>query len=216
MGSRFRPGNLAGMSLEYTPNQRLKATGGRRLRLIVRRRMHISRSVPVAIAALVLFPSVVRADGIDLVPYFSRVNYHGSVEGVIFLVALLMAVNYGLNFVFIGFPAMRLGRIPPRAMASDLVLLTVAGQLADRLGAFLATFAAEPVADLLHLHGEGAWAGPLIFLNFVLSGLAIAVLTLFFCWRRWHLAWRWTLLVMLLAAVFTNPAYALFSGWILP
>ena len=118
--------------------------------------------------------------------------------------------------VFIGLPAMRLGQIPPRTMAGDLVLLTVAGQLADRLGALLAAFATGPVAKLLHLQGEGAWAVPLVMLTFVLSGLAIAVLTLFFCWRRWHLAWRWTLLVMLLAAVFTNPAYALFSGWILP
>jgi hypothetical protein len=178
--------------------------------------MRIARSLLGCIVGLALFPASVRADGIDLVSYFSRVGYHSSVPAVVVLVIVFMAINYGLNFIFIGLPAMCFGKISRPVMARDLVLLTIAGQMADRLGALVAAFTAEPIAEALHLQGEAAWAGPLVFLNLGLSAVAIAFVVLFFCRRRWHLAFKWTALVMLLAVVFTNPVYGFFLGWILP
>src|SRR5437773_2037076 len=101
------------------------------------------------VCLLSLFPVVALADGIDLVPYFTRVGFHNSVLVVCLLIVLFMVVNYLLNFIFIGFPAMRLGNADVRIVTRDLIFLTLAGQIADRLGALLAAFSSGPLSALL-------------------------------------------------------------------
>jgi hypothetical protein len=85
------------------------------------------------------------ADGIDLVPYLARIGHGHSTAGVIGLVILWMLVNYALNFVVIGLPAVKIGPAAIRTVASGMVLLTLLGQVADRLGAMLAVMAMVPL-----------------------------------------------------------------------
>jgi hypothetical protein len=61
------------------------------------------------------------------------------------LVILWMLVNYALNFVVIGLPAVKIGPAAIRTVASGMVLLTLLGQVADRLGAMLAVMAMVPL-----------------------------------------------------------------------
>lgn len=176
--------------------------------------MRINLRFTFLICLLGFPPIAAHADGIDLVPYFTRVFYYdGSTLVVCALMLLFMGINYVLNFIFIGFPAMRFGDINFQRMARDLIFLTLGGQIADRVGAFLATFGTSVATALLRLNGEGAWVGPLVILNFVFAGLAIAILTLVFCRQRWHLPWKPSFIVMGLAAVFTNPSYLVFLNW---
>jgi hypothetical protein len=175
--------------------------------------MRINLRLTFLICLLGFLPIAAHADGIDLAPYFTRVFYNGSALVVFALILLFMSINYILNFVFIGFPAMRFGDINFRQMARDLIFLTLGGQIADRIGALLAAFGAPFLGLLLRLEGEDSWVWPLVILNFIFAGLAIAILTLFFCRRRWCLSRKPTFIVMGLAAIFTNPAYLVFLNY---
>ena len=178
--------------------------------------MRVHLRLIVSVCLLSLLPALASADGIDLVPYFTRVGFHNSVPSVpvvCILILLFMTFNYLLNFIFIGFPAMRLGNVNTRIVTRDLIFLTIAGQIADRLGAILAAFSAGPLTYLLNLKGEDVWVIPLLILNFFFSGVAIAVLAFFFCRRKWKLPLKISLIIVTFAAIFTNPAYVIFLNW---
>lgn len=177
--------------------------------------MRILRTALASVGILALCPVASHADGIDLVPYLTRVGYHKSLLITVVLVILFMFLNYVWNFLVIGLPAKHFGGVTRQSILRDLVVLTLGGQFADRVGAYFAGMASDPIANLLNLQGEAAWVGPLLILNFLFSGFAIALLVFFFCRWRWHLSVKATLIVMVLAAVFTNPAYALVLGGVL-
>jgi hypothetical protein len=124
-----------------------------------------------------------------------------------------MGINYVLNFIFIGFPAMKLGGIAISRMLWDMVYITLLGQIADRIGAVLAGFGAGITAELLHLQGEASGVLSLVILNFLCSGASIAILAFYFSRRRWLLPTGKAIWVTLSAALFTNPVYLIFAGW---
>ena len=149
------------------------------------------------------------ADGVDLLPYLTRVGAHGSVLWVGAMVVLLMAINYVLNFLVIGWPAIHVGPPDLPTVAKSLVWVTLLGQVADRVGAVVAGFAAGIVAELLGFRGEGGWVIPLLVLNFIFSGVAVAAVALFFLRRRWRVSASSSVLIATMAAFVSNPAWAL-------
>jgi hypothetical protein len=171
----------------------------------------MKRKETIAVAVLTIstfFPGVALADGIDLVAYLSRAPCE-NVALAIPVAAVLMLVNYGLNFLVIGLPARRFGSLPVQQVWRPLIWLTLLGQGADRVGAILAGLLTGYVAGILGLTGEGAWAAPLLALNFLFSGVSVAVLV-FICARRvWGLALRYSLWISIGAGVLTNPAWAM-------
>ena len=147
-----------------------------------------------------------RADGIDLVPYLTRVTGEGhSPLYVVAMLLLFMATNYVLNFAVIGLPAIRLGSAPGRTVAKGLIALTLMGQIADRIGALLAAVLSVPLMFLLERSGEDAWVVPLLALNFIFSGLAVAALAFYFLRRRWGIRRGVSWIVSIAAGVLTNP-----------
>jgi len=64
--------------------------------------------------------AVARADGIDLVPYLTRINGEHSIPALVGLIITLMMVNYLLNFLVVGWPSIRLAGVPfGRAAKAD-------------------------------------------------------------------------------------------------
>jgi hypothetical protein len=155
-----------------------------------------------------LWPAAAQADGIDLVPYFSRAPTN-SIALALLAVALIMLANYGLNFLVIGLPACRFGKLEKKRVARSLVWLTLLGQVADRVGAVLAGFFAGVVASALRLEGEGSWLIPLLALNFAFSGLAIAALVFVFGRFVWSLSLGHSAALSVAAGILTNPAWAM-------
>jgi len=153
--------------------------------------------------------AVARADGIDLVPYLTRVNGEHSIAALVGLITTMMMVNYLLNLLVIGWPSIRLAGVPFGRAAKGLVGFTFLAQVADRIGALCAGFLAGPLAAFFMPEGEGAWVIPLLVLNFLLSGLAVAALTLYLVGRRWRVTGGTKWGIVLSAAVLTNPAWAL-------
>jgi len=163
---------------------------------------------PVLIAMFLLRPTVLLADGIDLVAYFSRTPSE-SFGTAIPMVLLLMFANYALNFVVIGLPSIRFGSIPLKQIERSLIGLTLLGQVADRIGALLSGLLVRPVTNLFGLTGEGAWALPLLGLNFFFSAISIGLLTFAFTRFRWRLSLKHSVVISITAGLLTNPAWAM-------
>ena len=157
-----------------------------------------------------LLTSSARADGIDLVPYLTRVGGYGhSFYYIAAMVLVFMVVNYLLNFLVIGLPLIRLGSISATTVATGLIAFTLLGQIADRAGAVLAGLLTAPITAIFRLQGEGAWVAPLIILNFLCSGIAIVALALYFLRRRWRIPPRLSWIIALAAGLLTNPAWVI-------
>jgi hypothetical protein len=170
----------------------------------------MKRSFILASIAIGLCAPSANADGVDLVPYFTRVAGGGhSFHYIVAMMLVFMAGNYALNFTVIGLPAVRFGSVPAATVATGLLVLTLFGQLADRLGALLAAFFAQPVTFIFRLQGEAAWAVPLLILNFLFSGLAVAALAFYFLRRRWFVQGRLPWIVAVAASLITNPAWVI-------
>jgi hypothetical protein len=170
----------------------------------------MKRQLILASLAVGLFAPSAHADGVDLVPYFTRVAGGGhSYYYIVAMMLVFMAVKYALNFAVIGLPAVRLGSVPTATVATGLIALTLFGQLADRVGAIMAGFCTGPVTFIFRLQGEGAWVAPLLVLNFLFSGLAVAALAFYFLRRRWHVQGRLPWMVAIAAGLITNPAWVL-------
>jgi hypothetical protein len=158
------------------------------------------------------------ADGIDLVPYFTRTGGgQKSILGIVGMVVLLMIANYVLNLIVIGFPAIKTGQVKSRIVVIGLVWLTLLGQVADRLGALLAGLFAVPlglILGLLGLGGEGSWLWPLLGLNFFFSGIAVGSLSFYFLRKRWHIGKGASWVIASVAAIVTNPAWAMYLWFV--
>lgn len=190
------------------------------------RRLLFSR-VAICIGIWFLLCLSAYGDGISL-DYFMRFRtYRESATYIWSMVFVLMLANYALNFLVIGWPAIRVSPATPRRIAIGLIVLTVLGQVADRLGAFVTLIVLAPLGRayedyiVRHIRGEspgafGTWLSQhmwlgehaSLILNFFFSGAAVALLTWVFL-RRWSvsrsIAWK----ITLAAAVFTNPAWAI-------
>jgi len=168
----------------------------------------VKRTIIIFSIAGSLFSVSARADGIDLVPYFTRVAGDGhSFSYIATAMFCIMVANYALNFAVIGLPAIRFGSVVAAKAASGLVALTLFGQIADRVGALLAGVLVGPVTALFRLHGEGAWLVPLLILNFLFSGFTVVALAFYFLRRRWHIEGRLPWIVAIVAGLITNPAW---------
>jgi hypothetical protein len=164
-------------------------------------------------AALWLVGHPSHADGIDLVRYFARVGGEHSLAITPLLVVLLLLANYALNMLVIGLPAVKSGPAGMQSIAVDLVVLTLLGQVADRVGALAAGLGEGPLTNILGLQGEGAWLWPLLALNFVFSGIAVGALALYFLRRRWQVRRRSAWWIAGIAAILTNPAWVIGTWW---
>ena len=162
----------------------------------------------VMVAIATLFPREALADGIDLVAYFSRTLCE-NIALAIPVAVLLMLVNYGVNFLAIGWPALRLGSLPIHSIARSLVWLTLFGQIADRVGAVLAGFLVGPITEVLGLTGEGAWVVPLLVMNFLFGAISVGILTFVFTRRLWGLSIQHSVWISIGAGILTNPAWAM-------
>jgi len=161
----------------------------------------------VALTTTMLYPWAALADGIDLVAYFSRTPCENIVLAIP-IAALLMLLNYGLNYLVIGLPARRLGSLPVRQVLRSLIWLTLLGQVADRIGAFLAILLADPMTSVLGLEGEVIWLVIWAF-NFIFSAIGIALLAFVFARFVWRLSVANSLVISSAAGILTNPAWAM-------
>jgi hypothetical protein len=166
--------------------------------------MRVSRFIGAAFGLLAASAVAVQADTLDL-SEVSRFLQRDSVFQLLGWEALFMAVNYIVNFIFIGFAVMRLGNIAFHKMALDIVFFTLGGQFADHAGAIVTRI-------VVGSHGFEPIGWAFIAASFAFSGVAIAVLTLLFSHWRWHLSLKARWAVLALAVIFTNPAYVMFSG----
>ena len=159
-----------------------------------------------------------RADGLDS-SYFVRFDSldHSWAYFWIVLTAIMVA-NYVLNFAVIGLPAILRGSVHAKTVAWSLVILTILGQVADRIGAFAAIFVSVPIWAIISAlfpsqsHGLGSpgFACSLFAGNLICSGIAVGALAFFFLRKRWLLSKALSWKIALAAAVLTNPAWILF------
>jgi len=179
-----------------------------------RRRILVLLFVPLALA----FSAAARADGLDT-DYFLRFGTWGHSSGYIWsMLATIIVVDYIWNFVVIGLPAIVWAAKPRATVARGLVVLTILGQIADRIGSVLALFVAALIAELIKVFvpsistglDSPAFGYSVTFSNLFCSGLAIGALALWFLRKRWAvpkaLSWK----IALAAAILTNPAWVLF------
>jgi hypothetical protein len=170
----------------------------------------------VTVVVFTLNPSV-RADGLDS-SYFVRFDSLDHSWAYFWAVlTLIMIVNYVLNFAVIGMPAILRASAHAKSVTLGLIILTILGQLADRIGAFAAVFISFPIALFFSAffpsqsHGldSPVFGYSLFAANLICSGIAVGVLALWFLRKRWSvpraLAWK----IALAAAVLTNPAWVL-------
>jgi len=130
---------------------------------------------------------------------------------------LIMIVNYALNFAVIGIPAILQASAHAKSVALGLIILTILGQLADRIGAFAAMFVSVPIVVVfsgffpLQSHGldSPVFGYSLFAANLICSGVAVGALALWFLRKRWSVARALAWKIALAAAVFTNPAWVL-------
>lgn len=161
-------------------------------------------------ANLFMLLMVFLADGIDVLQVLSRIGQGQRTEDIVALVLLMMAANYGINFLVIGWPSIKFGGVPVRIVALDLVWMTLLGQVADRLGAIIPLFLPLPILM------PYVWQCS----NLLLTSLLIMVLVSHFVKYRWHVNTRMAEWVVLAATILTNPtgiwmvfAYSGVLGW---
>jgi len=178
------------------------------------------RLTPLAIlvALLLVTPTTSHADGIDVVWLFSRVGgwrVHPIRSAAI--VIGLMLINYLLNLVVLGIPAARFLQVKSGSLTKTLASFTVLAQIADRGGALAGFLLSFSIVGLTGLGGEQELnAGILVgvSLNFIFSGLAVAVLALWFLMRRWGFERHRAMPIAVRTAVITNPAWVMIAWFI--
>ena len=191
------------------------------------RNLSLGRRALIVGSICLLLGAPAYGDGLSL-DYFLRFRtYRESITYIWSMVAALMFINYVLNFLVIGLPAMCFGGARPRKVGIGLIFLRFIGQIADRLGAVIALLALVPFTrafgdyiqhDIRHEPtsafgrwlSQHLWLGEhaLLMLNFFFSGAAIALLAWFFL-RRWSITRSLSWKIALAAAIFTNPAWAI-------
>lgn len=176
------------------------------------RAVHLYRLV-ICLAMLVFFSTNARADGIDIVPFLTRVGgWRDHPLTSVALVVGLMLVNYLVNVAVIGIPSAKASQTKLRVFARDLIGFTLLAQIADRLAAIAGLLVGLFIIDLIGISGEqGLLKGALLglALNFIFAGLAIGFLALWYVRRRWGISKRPARVIAIAAGVITNPAWLL-------
>jgi|GEM_PF-3028442 len=167
----------------------------------------------ICVAMLVFFSTNARADGIDVVPFLTRVGgWHVHPAISVGLMIGLMLVNYLVNVAVIGIPSAKASQTKLRVFARDLIGFTLLAQIADRLAAIAGLLVGLFIIDLIAIRGEqGLLKGALLglALNFVFAGLAIGFLALWYARRRWGISKRPSRVIAIAAGVITNPSWLL-------
>jgi hypothetical protein len=154
----------------------------------------------LTVSLLCCVPASLFADGLDL-GWFVRVpmmEFHSATYITAVILAVVLA-NYLLNFLVIGLPAVIWGGALVQPVTIGLIVLTILGQVADRVGAVLGLLTAI-VVNNLYVIGIS---------NLIYSGLAIFLLPRWFL-RRWSVPdpTRWR--IALAAGIITNPCWFIF------
>lgn len=175
-------------------------------------RLRRERWTSLALGVLaVSLPLEARADGLDAAWYLSRVpGWHHAPLTAVVLLAVLMVLNYGLNYVVLGLPAIRMGG-RGETVVKDLIGFTLFGQVADRLGAIVGPLLGSLAGLAFGMDGRkslGLSFSVGFVLNFVLSGVVIALLARWYMQRRWSLAGRKVNVQAVITGVLTNPLWA--------
>jgi hypothetical protein len=177
------------------------------------------RIFALALLFVMTSSSVARADGLDPA-YFIRFDViEHSWTYICTVLTIIMVVNYLLNFAVIGVPAILRASVPAKRVALGLILLTILGQVADRLGSIAGLFLAMPLSALVSIFvssSDRALSSPafgysVLASNLICSGFAVGGLALFFLRRRWSVAKSLSWKVAIAAALLTNPAWILFT-----
>jgi hypothetical protein len=176
-----------------------------------------TRSAVVAILTFSALCGVAHADGLDS-GYFVRFDSDDHSWTYFWTVlVIIMLANYILNFIVIGLPAVLLVSSRIKTVSVGLIVLTVFGQVADRLGAFAAIFVAMPFMALFSLFirspvpglDNPAFGYGLFAANLFCSGIAVGLLAWWFLRKRWSVPRSSSWKIALAAAVLTNPAWIL-------
>lgn len=176
-----------------------------------------ARVCAIAVLLVAACSTSARADGLNS-SYFVRFDSvdHSWVYFAVVLTAI-MVVNYILNFIVIGVPAILRASVHARTVALGLLVLTILGQLADRIGSIVGLFVAVPIAAIVSRfvpsarHGlDGVFGYSIIAGNLICSGIAVGGLALWFLRKRWSVSKSLSWKIAVAAAVLTNPAWILF------
>jgi hypothetical protein len=163
------------------------------------------------IAAAITVAPTARADGIDVAAFVAGGLVPGRGIALVGMIALAMVLNYVINFVIVGIPAIKLGGMDARSVARGLVILTLLGQLADRIGLLAGVLIAIPLENTLGIKGEGSFVIPLIASSALCAGIAVGALVYHFVRRRWHVPSRPSWMIAVGAAILTNPVWMLIA-----
>ncbi len=176
------------------------------------------RKLAILAVLLLLAEGTAIADGIDVLWLMTRIGgweTHPILSGAIMIG--LMLVNYVLNVVIVGIPAARLLHIKIGSLLRDLVVFTLLAQISDRVGAVTGFLLSFLFVDLAGFGGEQAIKFGLVggvALNFILSGLGVGLLALWYLRRRWGVEGRGVKAIVTAAALITNPGWVMIP-WII-
>jgi hypothetical protein len=149
--------------------------------------------------------STCRADGLDIVGWVVRLPPGSNAFVVLAAIAAILALDYALNYLVIGWAASKWSTVGRRRVMRDLVLLTLFGQVADRVGAILGLILGAVTDPLYPHHSEASYFVPLLVGNFVCTAVLITGLVAWFARAKWSLSWKRVAWLALPAGILTNP-----------
>jgi len=168
-------------------------------------------SVLAVLTSFLVVPSTAMADGVDAGWLLTRVGgWDRKPLLALVLFIGLMLLNYVLNVAVIGIPAANAGNRPRFRFSKDLLWYTVLAQVIDRVSFLLTLTIGTTVAGLFNSKIEVALVRGIVaglVLNFLLSGLGVAMLSEHFVKVRWHIPPRSTRRIAVRAGIFTNPTW---------
>jgi hypothetical protein len=177
----------------------------------------LPRARIIAVGIVLLAVASAYADGLNS-SYFVRFDSDDHSWTYFWtVVTLIMLVNYALNFIVIGAPAVWKASSSVKTISMGLVVLTILGQVADRIGAFAAIFLAMPLAALFNVLIRSSVPGlenpafgyGIFTANLLCSGIAVGFLAWWFLRKRWSVPQSLSWKIALAAAFLTNPAWVL-------
>jgi hypothetical protein len=159
----------------------------------------------LALLAFALAAQPARADSIDIAVLLTGLSFaKHSIGGVWGIVALAMLANYVLNLLVIGIPARKFGGESVMSILVGTIFLTVAGQVADRIGWILTVI-------LTVMFFGMNYNGPLAYLlAFVGCGAPVAAVALFFLRHVWFVPARPAWIITGAAGVLTNSCWVFY------
>jgi hypothetical protein len=160
------------------------------------------------ILAVALLPAVARADALDVGGFVLRYRGDNAFPVILLKCAGLLVLNYAANLVVIGLPAILWQRRAKGTVAKDLIWLTLLGQVADRIGAVAALVVVLCCGGVPLSLEEAAIAA--VIATFVVSAVAVYLLTFHFAHRRWKIEKRPGSYISTATAILCNPAWSLF------